>query len=339
MAANFQEIVGLSRIKDRLKRTVAGNAVLNSYVFEGEPGSGKKTVARIFASAVLCSGEGERPCGNCPACAKTMSGNHPDILYVRKGKGKNTIGIDDVREQIMEQVYIKPFLAEKKFFIIEDGDDLTPGAQNGLLKVLEEPPDYVVFILLVSKAGNLLDTVLSRSVVLTFLPLSCEEVCSCLRKSGGHTEEEVLFAAKFSQGIVGRAEAILQSETFAEIYRQTLKYMQALAADRASATDFEKYLQEQRDQIKLVVDFMLVWVRDCLLIKCNLESMVLCRDHLFELRAFCAKVTKKTLVRAMDSILQYQKKLSQNASFNAASLEMLLSIREGMDDTCSRSAV
>ena len=127
----FQDIYGNERLKERLLHTVRSGNVLNSYVFEGADGIGKKTTADIFAAALLCGERENAPCGQCEICAKTGSHNHPDVIYVRKKKDKATVGIDDVREQVMETVYVKPLLADRKIFIIEDGGALTAGAQNG----------------------------------------------------------------------------------------------------------------------------------------------------------------------------------------------------------------
>ena len=145
-----------SLISQRLLMAVRSGRVLNSYVFEGAAGIGKKTMAELFAAALVCEGKaGQLPCGSCPACRKVFTHNHPDVIYLEKTDGKKTIGIDAVRERILEQVYIRPLLADKKIFLITDGGALTEESQNSLLKALEEPPEYAVFIILTEKAGML----------------------------------------------------------------------------------------------------------------------------------------------------------------------------------------
>lgn len=335
---NFDELCVSRRIKERLERTARSGNALNSYVFEGADGIGKKTAAQVFAAALLCEGEGRIPCGRCGACAKTGSYNHPDIIFVRRKKDKASLGIDDVREQITETVYVKPLLAEKKIYIIEDGGLLTVGAQNGLLKILEEPPAYAVFVLLTPKTAMLLDTVLSRSAVLSFLPLSVEEVHCCLQKKHPNSPEERLqFAARFSQGIIGRGLRLLEDEEFSELYRLTLHHTAELLRTDAAVTDFERFLLDGRDRLEYIIDFMLIFLRDCLFEKLNLEKQILCHDRLYEIKESCRTLSKKALVGAMDAVLRYQKRIAGNASASASALELLMSVREGMHDQGNRS--
>ncbi len=335
----FSDIYGNVLLVKRLQWMVQSGKVLNSYVFEGAEGIGKKTTADIFASALVCENQKNAPCGYCSACAKTGTRNHPDIIYVRKKKDKTSIGIDEVREQIIESAYIKPFLADKKIFIIEDGGLLTAGAQNGLLKVLEEPPAYAVFIILTPKAGLLLDTVLSRSVLFSFLPLSYEETYRYFRTHTQAPEEKLQFAARFSQGVIGKGQKLLEDEEFQELYQQTARFTEALLRSDQAVNDLEQFLLEHKDKVDFIVDFMLLFLRDCILVSLHLQDQILCRDKRFEIENISALISKKALVAAMDSVLRYQKRMSANANASAAALEMLMSIREEMDDKGNRSTV
>lgn len=335
----FQDIYGNERLKERLLRTVRSGNVLNSYVFEGADGIGKKTTADIFAAALLCGERENAPCGQCEICAKTGSHNHPDVIYVRKKKDKATVGIDDVREQVMETVYVKPLLADRKIFIIEDGGALTAGAQNGLLKILEEPPAYAVFLILVPKAGMLLDTVLSRSVVCTFLPLPYAEVYRYFCKHMQKPEEQLQFAARFSQGVIGRGLMLLEDGEYMELYSRTTRFMELLLRSDEAVTDFERFLLDHKDKLDFVIDFMLIFLRDCVLCRLNMEEQVLCRDKLYEIKSVGAAVSKKALVSAMDCVLRYQKRTAANANASVSALELLMSIREEMDDKGYRCQV
>lgn len=336
---SFDDIYGNSHLKERLIRTVKSGNALNSYIFEGADGIGKKTTADIFAAALLCEGGSSSPCGKCSACVKCASHNHPDIIYISKKKDKATIGIDDVREQVMENVYVKPLLAERKIFIIADGGLLTPGAQNGLLKILEEPPAYAVFITMVPKAGMLLDTVLSRSVRFTFLPLEQDEVYRYFRERIGGEDEQLRFAARFSQGIIGRGLMLLEDESFMELYKKTVNHTELLLSQGKSIGDFERYLLENKEKLDFVIDFMLIFLRDCILSSLKMEQQILCRDKLYEIKNIAASLSKKALVGAADSVLRYQKRMAQNANTSAAALELLLSIREEINDKGNRSTV
>jgi DNA polymerase-3 subunit delta' len=335
---SFDDIYGNKRIKERLVRTVRTDSALNAYVFEGADGIGKKTTADIFAASLLCE-EGGLPCGKCGACIKCDTKNHPDIIYVKKKKDKATIGIEDVREQVMETVYVKPFLSDKKIFIIAEGGALTQEAQNGLLKVLEEPPSYAVFIILVPKASMLLDTVLSRSVLFTFLPLSEDEAYRYFKENTDYGEEQLKFAASFSQGVIGRGLLLLEDESFSELYAATTKHMLRLMSSGDGVQEFERFLIENKAQIDFVIDFMLILIRDCILVCLGTKQKILCRDKLNEIEKIAAGASKKALVSAADSIISYRKRMMQNANTSAMALELLLNIREEVNDKGNRSQV
>ena len=335
---SFDDIYGNKRIKERLVRTVRTDSALNAYVFEGAEGIGKKTTADIFAASLLCE-EGGLPCGKCGACIKCDTKNHPDIIYVKRQKDRATIGIEDVREQVMETVYVKPLLSDKKIFIIAEGGLLTQEAQNGLLKVLEEPPSYAVFIILVSKASMLLDTVLSRSALFTFLPLGEDETYRYFKEHTDFDEEKLKFAVSFSQGVIGRGLMLLEDESFSELYGTTSGLMLRLMRLGEGVHEFERFLIENKAQIDFIIDFMLILIRDCILVCLGTKQKVLCRDKLDEIEKTAAVISKKALVSAADSIINYRKRMMQNANMSATTLELLLNIREEVNDKGNRSQV
>jgi DNA polymerase III delta prime subunit len=141
-----------------VKRDQVGHA----YIIEGE--TGLLESANAFAKALNCLEEGEAACNGCISCRVFDSGNHPDTLYITGTKAAG-IGVDDVREQIILQMATKPFSYKYKIFIVDKAETLTPAAQNALLKTIEEPAPFGVFLLLTAQIQNLLPTVLSRCVV------------------------------------------------------------------------------------------------------------------------------------------------------------------------------
>ena len=160
---SFENFAGNSHLKTQLKRFIETGQILNSYVFAGEKGIGKKTLSNEFLRGILCEAPLDSgACGVCPTCIKILSDSHPDIYYLKKQKDKKSYGIEEIREQIIKQVYIKPFIAQRKIFVIPEGDDLTQEAQNGLLKVLEEPPAAVIFILIAQTKASFLETIISQ---------------------------------------------------------------------------------------------------------------------------------------------------------------------------------
>jgi hypothetical protein len=136
--------------------------ISHAYIIEGE--TGLLEAAITFAKTLNCLEKGESPCGGCISCRVFESGNHPDTLYVT-GTKKASIGVEDVREQVVKQMATKPFFYTYKVFIIDKAETLTPAAQNALLKTIEEPAPFGVFLLLTTQIEAMLPTVLSRCVV------------------------------------------------------------------------------------------------------------------------------------------------------------------------------
>ncbi len=152
-------------IKKLLNNTVKEKRVLHSYMFLGSKFSAKLELAIEFAKEALCLEE-NAPCNNCKSCLEMENNNHPDFLMIDLEAGENTIKIEQIRK-LQEEVIKKPIVSEKKVFIINNSDKMTVGAQNCLLKTLEEPPQYIMIILLAENENLILNTIKSRCTKIT----------------------------------------------------------------------------------------------------------------------------------------------------------------------------
>lgn len=157
-----------------LQRDLAASRVAGAYVFWGPEGCGKATAASIFARALQCGGESP-PCGICQACEKVGRGSHPDVIQVIPEKGKKSIGIEAVRDQVLERAYQRPQEGRRLVFIVDDAHRVTTQAYNAFLKTLEEPAQATVFILVTPNLHALPPTVLSRCRHLRFRALGRDE--------------------------------------------------------------------------------------------------------------------------------------------------------------------
>ena len=172
---SFKDIIGQDLIKKHFITAIATGNVSHAYILSGEEGMGKRTLAEAFALSLMCQDRhGGEPCGQCHACKQVLSGNHPDVIYVTHEKPAS-IGVDDVRRQINDTVSIKPYSGGYKLYIVDEAQKMTVQAQNALLKTIEEPPAYVVILLLTSNEEIFLPTILSRCVKLSLKPLTDEQ--------------------------------------------------------------------------------------------------------------------------------------------------------------------
>ena len=170
---SFNNIIGNKNVKDFLIKSINNNTVLHSYMFIGIDGIGKKMIAQQFAKMILCEEFNGVECNVCKSCVEFESGNNPDYMYIEPD-GK-VIRIEQIRE-MQSKVVEKPVNLKKKVYIIDNADYMTKEAQNCLLKTLEEPPEYIVIILIVSNENKILPTIKSRCVKLSFEKIKDEEI-------------------------------------------------------------------------------------------------------------------------------------------------------------------
>ncbi|MBQ4087485.1 MAG: DNA polymerase III subunit delta' [Clostridia bacterium] len=323
----FDEIVGNEPAKMILKRAIEKDRVSNAYVFEGIAGIGKKLAADIFARGLVCENREQAPCGICSACRKAIAKGHPDIIYLEKEKDKKSIGVEEVRSQILSEVYMKPYLSPYRVFIIGEGDILSVGAQNALLKILEEPPPYATFVICVTSQEKLLDTVLSRSCTVAFFPLSFAEITSYLEKDFALDDRTRLFA-RLSQGSIGKATELLSDEDAERLYEDSVAALLRLKKDASNVREVADFLTAEKERISEVTDFFQTFLRDCIFIKSGMGEQVVYENKKTEMFLFCETVSKKALIQAFDRLTEFRLRLKQNINYNASVAETVMCIWE-----------
>ncbi len=204
----LEQLLGNEALKERLTEGLRSGRMSHSYLLTGPEGSGKRTLARLLAAAMECRGT-PRPCGVCPACRKVLSGNHPDVITVDDPDHKQ-VPVDCIRAARSE-LFIRPNEGEKKVLLIPRAGDMNPAAQNALLKVLEEPPSYGVFLLLAPSPEALLPTIRSRCAHLRLSPLPRAVLEPALRQQFPDRSATDLEAAMGrSGGFLGQAVTLLE---------------------------------------------------------------------------------------------------------------------------------
>lgn len=222
----FDGLLGNDRLKQNLAESLAKGRISHFYLISGPEGSGKHTLAKLLAAAILCRGE-EKPCLRCSPCRKVLDGTHPDFITVDDPE-KKTVTVDLIR-QARADIYIQPNESDHKIYLFPRAQDMGIPGQNALLKVLEEPPKYGVFILLTDNPEKLLPTVRSRCTELKMQALPEPVLRRELRRAFPQAQEEDLTGAiSRSGGFLGQAKTWL-SEGDA-LPPQTEQFIHALAA-------------------------------------------------------------------------------------------------------------
>lgn len=201
----FETLLGNGRLKDNLTASLRQGKTAHFYLISGPKGSGKRTLAKLLSAAAMCEGE-SRPCGKCGACRKVLSGVHPDVITVDDPEHK-TVPVRIIR-QMRDDVFIRPNEGNKKIYIFPQ--ELGIEGQNALLKILEEPPSYGLFLLLTENSEKILPTVRSRCMELTLQPLESGLLETVLCREFPQADRQSIQAAiSRSGGFLGQARDLL----------------------------------------------------------------------------------------------------------------------------------
>ena len=322
----FEEIRGNTPLVEQLRRSAASGRSSHAYLFLGGAGAGKRLIANTFAKALQCEGE-KRPCDRCKSCHAFNHGNHPDVIYFQPLKNGKTYTIEDVREQLLETVDLKPFQYEKKIYIIEKADTLNIQSQNALLKTLEEPPAHAVFLLLAERAEAFLPTILSRVVVMKIRPLSAETIADYLMQAG-HLAEESHILSAYAQGRIGQALELVEDEGFREMRQDILGKLEALPSmSEGDAYLLAKDLEGYKNDLRFL-DIMELWYRDLLTAKSLREEGYLIQRDKKDAIFRAAKEPAALLAKKAAAVRTARMRLAQNANFRLTMEVMLMDLKE-----------
>lgn len=221
----FGDFVGNEQAKRQLAADIDNGRFPHALLIEGEVGSGRKMLANIVARAAVCRGDGERPCGVCDACRKS---DHPDVTVY--GLESGSLSVDAVRA-MRQEAYVLPNESAHRVMILADAQNMLPQAQNALLKILEEPPQHMVFILTCENRTQLLETIRSRCVCVALEPVEWDEAKPVLcARAPKADQEELRRAHAVFGGRIGRVLEGLQDGTFRRVLELTPQFASAVCA-------------------------------------------------------------------------------------------------------------
>ena len=188
----FEKLLGNAQLKQNISNSVNAGKTAHFYLISGPRGSGKHTLATLLAAALQCESH-QKPCCSCPACRKVLSGTHPDYITI-DDEEKKFVPVELVRSA-REDMFLRPNEGKKKIYLFPRAQDMLPPSQNALLKILEEPPGYGVFLLLTDNPEKLLPTIRSRCMELKLSPLPQDSLRQHLARQFPDADDSAISAA------------------------------------------------------------------------------------------------------------------------------------------------
>ncbi len=314
-ARGYEKIKGYREIKAMLRNTVQKGKGFHAYIFHGEAGCGKGTMAELFAMALLCEKGSGEPCMECPSCKKALSGNHPDIIKIRHEKPES-IGVDEIRKQLVDDIYIKPFESKYKIYLVPDASMMTVQAQNAILKTLEEPPEYAVIILLADNMEALLPTIVSRCSSVGFQPLSDRMVKEYLLNEMQLSEYYANIYAALAMGKIGSAKKLAKSEEFGEKLQSAIQFLKhSKGLENTERIDLTRKLSVNKKDIYDHLDIYTIWFRDVLYFKATKETeAIIFKEERSDITKRAAVSSYEGLQKILDAIDTARVRLRANVN-------------------------
>lgn len=313
-------------ILKELINTVHNGENRHAYLFVGPGGVGRHEAANLFAASLVCNNEAS-PCGNCPACVGARNHTNPDIVYVEP-KEKKVISAEQARE-IVNDAYIKPFESKKKVYIITDGAKLNDFAQNCLLKVLEEPPEYSVFIIIASSESVLLQTVLSRCTIIRFPAVDKETVFDYIKRNYPDYIHQSDLLYSLSSGTPGNIKKIIDNPDYDFLRKESFKMLVPLMSrHKNSGYTVCEFIENYSDSADLIMEFWQSFLRDIMLIQNNSTHLLTNNDLQEELENLAFKMKDIFPIVALEEIILAKTMLEKYVNLHTLTLSLSFSIKK-----------
>ena len=309
--AKFADIIGQEQLKEHIQNAITSNKVSHAYIINGERNAGKEFIARIFAMTLQCEKGGTEPCNECHSCKQTRSHNQPDIVYISHEK-PNSIGVEDIRGQINNDIGIKPYSSPRKIYI------------------MKEPPEYAVIMILTDNVEALLPTIISRCVVLHMKPVSDKLVKQYLMEELGVPDYKANICVAFARGNIGKAKLLASSEEFEKVKDEAItlvKYINDMEIHEIVKAI--KKIMEYKLDVNDYLDILTVWYRDVLLFKAtkDMNSLVF-KNEIQQIRRVADRSTYEGIETIVSALQQAKRRLEANVNFDLTMELMLLTIKE-----------
>lgn len=307
----LESVIGNGPVKELLCRTLKSDRIGHAYIIEGKRGVGRMTIAKAFSAEILQTENPE---------------THPDFTIVTNqlydsSKKQDNVLVDTIR-CVKKDAYIRPYMGDRKIYVIPNADTMQAPAQNSLLKIFEEPPQYCTIILLCENANAFLPTILSRAPVLRLHPLSNDEVYDFLINQKNIEPNLARQLSILSGGAIGRALELLDDQDVIQLRDETLNsFIPIFNGDSKELYDFIRYLKKNKAQISFIMNVIQSVSQDIMYLKFKIGDI--CNaDKQEQITAMCNSITREAALRFNEISIKYRKFIEQNVNYPAAVLCM-----------------
>ncbi len=323
----FWPIIGHKNIINYLESSLKRGRLSHAYLFTGPSGVGKTIVANYFIKSLFCLNKEKIPCERCLSCQQIEKGIHPDVIYLKKEKERKDITIGQIR-QLQKFLSLSRLSGSYKVALIQEAELLNKEAANSLLKTIEEPAEKVIIILITQDIHRIVPTIVSRCQVIRFYPVSSKEIVKFLEKKYSLKKGEAVNLANFSGGRPGKIISLLNEESdfknyqeligsflnlFEEDLRGRLKTIKEIRRkDFLNSKEISSQFLEKQTFFKETVSFLIEIIRDLILIKLDLSSLL----KNYFLKSRLKKVAESYSLKGLINLLRETEKTGEYLEMN-----------------------
>lgn len=312
-----------------LTNSLSKNRVAHAYLFEGPRGCGKMNTALLLTKTFFCKEKvDDNPCHVCTDCKRIESGNHPDAHIIEPDG--NSIKKEQI-EYLRKEFSYRGMETKRKVYIVDDAEKMTASAANSILKFLEEPIGESIAILLTTNSFRILNTIVSRSQVLSFLPLAPERLQARLKEEG-LSETDSLIVSHLTSDL---AEAIqlCQDNWIAQARDKVIQlvsevYLRPKNAFITLQEGWMDFFKEKQD-MQLGLDLLAIWYRDVIRYQLDQEDKIVYIDQTQQLQEQSLKISQVRLGSNLQAVMDAKRKLDANTAPQLLMEQLLLRLQEG----------
>jgi len=309
------QVIGQDKVLALLDRSLEENNIVHAYLLVGPHHVGKRTLALNLAQALNCDG-GKPPCGQCYSCRRILEHKHADVTFTGLNS-RTEIGIDDMRE-LHHLANLPPYEGKCKVFIIDDAEYLSTEAANSLLKILEEPPPKVVWLLLTAEESRLLPTIISRCQRLELKPVPLEQVEQILINLYNVDASKAKLLTRLCHGCLGWALSSLANDILEQRSQRITKLSSLLTAkieqSFAYAQELASQFSQNRRSVAEVMEIWFDWWRDLMLIKLGCKEAITNIDYEMALEKQAKSLSLNEIKEFLANLYLVQEEISKNVN-------------------------